>query len=66
MNCGPTKPNARNELNELTSINNRLQNQIYKAEKDSEILTDPGTGFGAGKPAQYGRCQREGRRTIAL
>jgi chromosome segregation protein len=28
----------RNELNELTSINNRLQNQIYKAEKDSEIL----------------------------
>jgi chromosome segregation protein len=29
---------ARNELNELTSINNRLQNQIYKAEKDSEIL----------------------------
>jgi chromosome segregation protein len=30
--------NARNELNELTSINNRLQNQIYKAEKDAEIL----------------------------
>jgi chromosome segregation protein len=29
---------ARNVLNELTGINNRLQNQIYKAEKDSEIL----------------------------
>jgi len=29
---------ARNELTELTGINNRLQNQIYKAEKDSEIL----------------------------
>ncbi|GAB3931838.1 chromosome segregation protein SMC [Mucilaginibacter myungsuensis] len=29
---------SRNELNELNSINNRLQNQIYKAEKDSEIL----------------------------
>jgi chromosome segregation protein len=29
---------ARNELNELTSINNRLQNQIYKAEKDLDIL----------------------------
>src|SRR6201986_4808777 len=29
---------ARAELNELTSINNRLQNQIYKAEKDLEIL----------------------------
>ncbi|MEO6499217.1 MAG: AAA family ATPase, partial [Mucilaginibacter sp.] len=25
---------ARNELNELTSINNRLQGQVYKAEKD--------------------------------
>ncbi|MCC8407472.1 chromosome segregation protein SMC [Mucilaginibacter sp. UR6-1] len=30
---------ARNELNELTSINNRLQNQVYKAEKDLEILS---------------------------
>jgi len=30
--------NSRNELNELTSINNRLQNQIYKAEKDLDIL----------------------------
>ncbi|GAA4916602.1 chromosome segregation protein SMC [Mucilaginibacter defluvii] len=29
---------ARNELNELTSINNRLQNQVYKTEKDLEIL----------------------------
>ncbi|WP_426667768.1 chromosome segregation protein SMC [Mucilaginibacter sp. McL0603] len=29
---------ARAELNELTNINNRLQNQIYKAEKDLEIL----------------------------
>ncbi|QKJ29087.1 chromosome segregation protein SMC [Mucilaginibacter mali] len=29
---------ARTELNELNSINNRLQNQIYKAEKDAEIL----------------------------
>jgi chromosome segregation protein len=29
---------ARNELNELASINNRLQNQIYKAEKDLDIL----------------------------
>jgi chromosome segregation protein len=29
---------ARNELNELTGINNRLQNQVYKAEKDLEIL----------------------------
>ncbi len=29
---------AHAELNELTSINNRLQNQIYKAEKDLEIL----------------------------
>jgi len=29
---------ARAELNELTSINNRLQNQIYKTEKDIDIL----------------------------
>jgi len=29
---------AREALNELNSINNRLQNQIYKAEKDLEIL----------------------------
>src|ERR1700743_1675532 len=29
---------ARAELNELTNINNNLQNQIYKAEKDLEIL----------------------------
>lgn len=29
---------ARNELNELTSINNRLQNQVYRTEKDLEIL----------------------------
>jgi len=29
---------SRAELNELTNINNRLQNQIYKAEKDLEIL----------------------------
>jgi chromosome segregation protein len=29
---------ARAELNEVTSINNRLQNQIYQAEKDLEIL----------------------------
>src|SRR6201996_2740424 len=29
---------ARAELNELTSINNRLQNQSYKTEKDLEIL----------------------------
>ncbi|WP_183573180.1 chromosome segregation protein SMC [Mucilaginibacter sp. X5P1] len=29
---------SRNELNELTDINNRLQNQVYKAEKDLEIL----------------------------
>jgi len=33
-----TQAEARNELNELTSINNRLQSQIYKAEKDTEIL----------------------------
>jgi chromosome segregation protein len=29
---------ARNELNELNSVNNRLQNQAYKAEKDIDIL----------------------------
>lgn len=29
---------ARNELNELTNINNSLQNQVYKAEKDIDIL----------------------------
>jgi chromosome segregation protein len=29
---------ARAELNELTNINSRLQNQIYKTEKDLEIL----------------------------
>ncbi|WP_295768480.1 chromosome segregation protein SMC [uncultured Mucilaginibacter sp.] len=29
---------ARAELNELTSINNRLQNQIYQTEKDLDIL----------------------------
>jgi chromosome segregation protein len=29
---------ARNELNELTGNNNKLQNQVYKAEKDLEIL----------------------------
>jgi chromosome segregation protein len=29
---------ARAELNELTAINNRLQNQAYKAEKDLDIL----------------------------
>jgi len=29
---------ARNELNELTNINTRLQNQAYKAEKDIDIL----------------------------
>ena len=29
---------ARIELNELTSNNNKLQNQVYKAEKDLEIL----------------------------
>ncbi len=28
----------RGELNELTSINNRLQNQIYQTEKDLDIL----------------------------
>ncbi len=30
--------NARNELNELTTANNNLQNQAYKAEKDIDIL----------------------------
>ncbi len=29
---------ARAELNELTSINNRLQNQIYQTEKELDIL----------------------------
>jgi chromosome segregation protein len=29
---------ARNELNELTTNNTKLQNQVYKAEKDLEIL----------------------------
>jgi len=29
---------ARNELNELTNNNTKLQNQVYKAEKDLEIL----------------------------
>jgi chromosome segregation protein len=29
---------ARNQLNELNSINGRLQNQLYKAEKDIDIL----------------------------
>jgi len=29
---------ARNELNELNGINTRLQNQVYKTEKDLEIL----------------------------
>jgi len=29
---------ARNELNELNAVNNRLQNQVYKAEKDLEIM----------------------------
>jgi chromosome segregation protein len=30
--------NAKSELDEMLSINNRLQNQIYKAEKDLDIL----------------------------
>ena len=30
---------ARNELNELNSINGRLQNQVYKAEKEIDILS---------------------------
>ena len=29
---------ARNEVNELTGINTRLQNQVYKTEKDIDIL----------------------------
>jgi chromosome segregation protein len=29
---------AKNELNELTGVNGRLQNQIYKAEKELDIL----------------------------
>jgi chromosome segregation protein len=29
---------ARNELNELTGVNTRLQNQVYKTEKDLDIL----------------------------
>ena len=29
---------SRNELNELTANNNKLQTQVYKAEKDLEIL----------------------------
>ncbi len=29
---------ARNELNELTGVNTRLQNQAYKVEKDLDIL----------------------------
>lgn len=29
---------ARGELNELNTINNRLQNQVYKTEKDIDIL----------------------------
>ncbi|QXV64484.1 chromosome segregation protein SMC [Mucilaginibacter sp. 21P] len=29
---------ARNELNELNVVNNRLQSQVYKAEKDVDIL----------------------------
>nr|WP_294942069.1 chromosome segregation protein SMC [uncultured Mucilaginibacter sp.] len=29
---------ARTELNELNSVNNRLQNQVYKTEKDIDIL----------------------------
>lgn len=29
---------ARNELTEITGINTRLQNQVYKAEKDIDIL----------------------------
>ncbi|WP_295672561.1 chromosome segregation protein SMC [uncultured Mucilaginibacter sp.] len=29
---------GRNELNELTGINTRLQNQVYKTEKDLDIL----------------------------
>uniref|UniRef100_UPI0035BBF8E2 chromosome segregation protein SMC n=1 Tax=Mucilaginibacter sp. TaxID=1882438 RepID=UPI0035BBF8E2 len=33
-----SQADARNELNELNSVTNRLQNQAYKAEKDMEIL----------------------------
>ncbi|MBD1392027.1 chromosome segregation protein SMC [Mucilaginibacter glaciei] len=33
-----TQSEARNELNELNSVNNRIQNQAYKAEKDIDIL----------------------------
>ncbi|MBK0379087.1 chromosome segregation protein SMC [Mucilaginibacter segetis] len=33
-----SQTDARNELNELNSVNNRLQNQVYKTEKDIEIL----------------------------
>jgi chromosome segregation protein len=29
---------SRNQLNEITGINNRLQSQVYKAEKDLEIM----------------------------
>ena len=29
---------ARNELNELSGVNTRLQNQVYKTEKDLDIL----------------------------
>lgn len=29
---------ARNELNEITATNNKLQNQVYKTEKDLEIF----------------------------
>ncbi|TSD66951.1 chromosome segregation protein SMC [Inquilinus sp. KBS0705] len=29
---------ARNQLNELNAVNSRLQNQVYKAEKDIDIL----------------------------
>ncbi|MCD8742065.1 chromosome segregation protein SMC [Mucilaginibacter roseus] len=44
---------ARNELNELTSINNRLQNQVYKTEKDLEILS-----------IQQQALEQEGQRNI--
>ncbi|WP_107830723.1 chromosome segregation protein SMC [Mucilaginibacter yixingensis] len=37
-NLRAEQTDSRNQLNELTSINNRLQNQIYKAEKDLDIL----------------------------
>ncbi len=45
---------ARNELNELTAINNRLQNQVYKTEKDLEILQ-----------IQQQALEQESQRTIA-